>query len=741
MVKRCKKSTVTLFYFLSTLLLFCVSMSGCGNERKEVEKKNITEYYTGEQLSTPKDVNYICDIYEKGDSNYLAVTASASGLIWKTENGGKNWDKVTEKPQEVSKYYLNEAVFVDDDSVFCVFFNQKTEDTIEAEYYLITLDGKCERVELTGIGYETDAFSDVQVKDSLVFGRDAEGKVMAFDIRSGKKEHTYSCNMYANLYFFQGDDIVLVGPNGAETYDIKKEKRKKENTYIEEQVYSIARNSSSYPMKVLEENEKIYCMSLKGVFEIDQKSQKVTTLMEGREQSFGNINTWLYSFHVCSTQNMIASMTTMDGECELWLYTYQKDGVEREVIANEISVYSLEYDSHLEDEINQYNARKDDGYVEYLYGTNGTDSVTKSDAIKQLNTELLAGKGPDIIVLDGLSVDSYIEKGVLTDLSELLSDDYLENVYQPYKAEHSVYAIPRYVKLMGIMGESEAVEAAGQFTSLADEIVKLYKENPKETILDLYYDSCYIDVLYQAYGNTLLENGKISEQSLKEFYENLKKIQDVVIQQYEAASGEKNVKSDFEYLNIESWDWPCQAVAAKETRLTMGGVTNVNDYAKAQTFCKEDSELSWTIQVGKESGAYVPEQIFGINVNSSNKEGAKAYLTYMLSEEAYNENEGNMPGFPINKRALENQIENVQEWADEFVGNTGKTILLPEVKFGKQEEESLWNTLEGLNIVSDADATLKEIIMEQAERYVNAEGSIEECVKEAKEKANIYLME
>ncbi len=522
---------------------------------------------------------------------------------------------------------------------------------------------------------------------------------------------------------------------------MKKEKREKENTYVEEQVYSIARKSSSYPMKVLEENEKIYCMSLKGVFEIDQKSQKVTTLMEGREQSFGNINTWLYSFHVCSDQNVIASMTTMDGECELWLYTYQKDGVERMVIANEISVYSLEYDSHLEDEINQHNAKKDDGYVEYTYGTNGTDSVTKSDAIKQLNTELLAGKGPDIMILDGLSVDSYIEKGVLTDLSQLLSDDYLENVYQPYMMEDGVYAIPRYVKLMGIMGESEVVEAAGQFSSLTDEIEKLYKENPKEMILDLYYDSCYMDVVYQGYGSTLLEDGKISEQSLKEFYENVKKIQDIVIQQYETASGEKHVKSDFDYLNIESWDWSCQAVAAKETRLAMGGITNVNDYAKAQTFCGEDPELSWTMQVGKESGTYVPEQIFGINVNSSNIEGAKAYLTYMLSEEAYDENDGNMPGFPMNKRALEYQMKNVQEWADEFVGNTGKTVLLPEIKFGEQEEESLWNVLEGLDTVSDADATLKEIIMEQAERYVNAEGSIEECVKEAKEKADIYLME
>lgn len=736
-----RKNIVKKLLFCLLLTMYCLSVFGCEKTRKEVEKKSITEYYTGEQLKLPQDANYICDIYEKSDSNYLAVTASASGLIWETDDGGQSWEKVTEKPQEVSKYYLNEAAFVDDNSVFCVFFNQKTEDTIEAEYYLITLNGKCEKVELSGIGAETDAFSDIQVKDSLVFGRDEEGKVVAFDIESGKKEHSYSCDMYTNLYFFQGDAIVLVGPNGAETYDVKKEKREKENTYVEEQVYSIARKSSSYPMKVLEENEKIYCMSLKGVFEIDQKSQKVTTLMEGREQSFGNINTWLYSFHVCSDQNMIASMTTMDGECELWLYTYQKEGVERKVIANEVSVYSLEYDSRLEDEINQYNAKKDDGYVEYSYGTNGADSVTKSDAIKQLNTELLAGKGPDIIVLDGLSVNSYIEKGVLADLSELLSDDYLENVYQPYKNENSVYAIPRYVKLMGIMGEAEAVESAGQIRTFANEIVKLYKDNPEETILDLYYDSCYMDVLYQSYGSMLLDDGKISEQGLEEFYESIKKIQDVVIKQYETVSREKNVKSDFDYLYTESWDWSCQAVAAKEARLTVGGITNVNDYAKAQTYCEDNSELSWVIQTGKESGDYIPEQIFGINVNSSNMVGAKAYLTYMLSEEAYDENDGNMPGFPINKHALKHQMDNVQDWSDEFVGNTGKTVLLPEIKFGKQEEKSLLNTLEGLNTVSDSDATLKEIIMEQAERYVNAEGSIEECVKEAKEKANIYLME
>ena len=48
--------------------------------------------------------------------------------------------------------------------------------------------------------------------------------------------------------------------------------------------------------------------------------------------------------------------------------------------------------------------------MEYETGMGDGDSVTREDALKKLNTRIMAGEGPDVIVLDDMPVDSYIEK-------------------------------------------------------------------------------------------------------------------------------------------------------------------------------------------------------------------------------------------------------------------------------------------------------------------------------------------
>jgi len=57
-----------------------------------------------------------------------------------------------------------------------------------------------------------------------------------------------------------------------------------------------------------------------------------------------------------------------------------------------------------------------DVYVNIETGMSGDDSVTDTDALKVLNTEIMAGTGPDVLLLDGISEDTYIEKGMLEDL-------------------------------------------------------------------------------------------------------------------------------------------------------------------------------------------------------------------------------------------------------------------------------------------------------------------------------------
>ncbi len=61
------------------------------------------------------------------------------------------------------------------------------------------------------------------------------------------------------------------------------------------------------------------------------------------------------------------------------------------------------------------------------------NGVTANDAVKNLNTQLLAGKGPDMILLNGMPADAYIEKGILMDLSDFVAElpgNYFEGIFK-----------------------------------------------------------------------------------------------------------------------------------------------------------------------------------------------------------------------------------------------------------------------------------------------------------------------
>ncbi len=103
----------------------------------------------------------------------------------------------------------------------------------------------------------------------------------------------------------------------------------------------------------------------------------------------------------------------------LVLYKYSDD-ISNEVEENEIKIYSLLENSSLSSFITQLNMKNSDISIKYECGITEGKGVEISDAIKLLNTEIMAGKGPDIIILDDLPVDSYIENGLLADIKDIV---------------------------------------------------------------------------------------------------------------------------------------------------------------------------------------------------------------------------------------------------------------------------------------------------------------------------------
>ena len=75
------------------------------------------------------------------------------------------------------------------------------------------------------------------------------------------------------------------------------------------------------------------------------------------------------------------------------------------------------------------------------------NGVTLEDALKTLSTDILAGNGPDVLILDGMPVDSYVEKGILTDISDVVdevkaSDGLVDSIVKDSTKDGKIYAIP-----------------------------------------------------------------------------------------------------------------------------------------------------------------------------------------------------------------------------------------------------------------------------------------------------------
>ena len=91
------------------------------------------------------------------------------------------------------------------------------------------------------------------------------------------------------------------------------------------------------------------------------------------------------------------------------MYSNKKDGTEnvKTATAKEqtgITIYSLWYAECMENIVDIFRKNNPDIAVDYTWGIDDTGGISVADAVSALNTQLLAGEGPDVIVMDGLNI-------------------------------------------------------------------------------------------------------------------------------------------------------------------------------------------------------------------------------------------------------------------------------------------------------------------------------------------------
>ena len=154
--------------------------------------------------------------------------------------------------------------------------------------------------------------------------------------------------------------------------------------------------------------------------------------------------------------------------------------------------------------------------VSYYDEQNGVDA---------LNAQLLAGEGPDILLLDGLPVQTYIDKGILVDLSDIASEcckkeGCYKNVIEAYKQKDGVWAIPMRFQVPMIWGKSDIINQAQSIDELAQ-----YKEaHPDEVLIKKNMDELAFQLRYISESMLVDENKVYNRDKTKQYINNLQTI-------------------------------------------------------------------------------------------------------------------------------------------------------------------------------------------------------------------------
>lgn len=410
----------------------------------------------------------------------------------------------------------------------------------------------------------------------------------------------------------------------------------------------------------------------------------------------------------------------------------------------ELSIFSLHDNSTIRQTIGEFQRRNPNVRVNFRVGLDEGGSATTEDVIRTLNTELLAGKGPDLILLDGMNLDSYIEKGVLLDLTDFVKGQsgLLSNLTNAYEKDGKIYGVPSRFTFPVMMGLASDVDSITSLQALVERVRKdqsgtppflrasndLWSEDGVGIMMD-YYDS-YAD-------SFLKENGSIDEEALTAFFAAMQEL-DKTMKEYTPqytggmlAMTVSTVRSGgFEPIDMGASDLK-DGKALFHTQ-AMAGIFAL-DFISQNLSGLPDQKLAPLFG----GSAYTPKGGVGINAAGKQQELAKSFLEMLLSPTV--QDNYLYDGYPVNSASLDKLVEDTLNGSDgmSFGGNAGGA----EGSTGEKNDMGFAEICGKLDTPLLSDQVIKDAVEAQSKGLMDGSVTPADAAAKVVEKTRIYLSE
>ena len=645
-----------------------------------------------------------------------------------------------------------------------LYKTKKGEDRI---YKYIDKDGNGKEINISLSGEMNSIGAAEFTEEGELICCDMDGNIFQINCSIGEIVHTY--NMASNGENITSPDLIPIGGklfvaystlnDSWETEDIKVDtcdltshKAEEKNQVLNEFFSSKEKvaNQINMPKFMTDpENKNIYIADITGVYKYTLDSSVVEKIFNGALGKMYNPVTSLSGGTVMNEDSFILNYYDADG---ISMVRYQYDPNVAAVPEKELTIYSLYDNSLVRQAVTVFQKNNPEVFVNFDIGLTGEDAITVSDAIKTLNTNIMSGQGPDILLLNGMPTESYMEKGLLADISDVISevsktDGIFENIASSYKKEDKILAIPMRFSVPVVMGKTELVTRYQDLNSLAELTEQLRNENPgAQSILG----SMPADVLIRLFlVNSapfwIAEDGTLDENSLTAFFSSLSKIQDAQLGTTgNADDGEfqgENL-SDTQMLEMVSFmttsTYLLGMMGYEDTKINVSNAANADDLCWILSMRSRLGDAEYKTAPGE---VYIPIDPMGISSRSENTDLAKRFMTMMLQSDMQSIS---VLGYPLNQKVFDKNMEKPADFKDSYdlVDDTGRgEFHLDRIWPSTSDVDDFKQKIESLKTPALLDDMINKTVMEEGKKCLITGESVEEAVKNVMKKISIYLAE
>ncbi len=437
------------------------------------------------------------------------------------------------------------------------------------------------------------------------------------------------------------------------------------------------------------------------------------------------------------------------GAAAVPLYRYYFDETLPSEPESTITVWSLTSSDTVKAAITQFKKSNPETAVDYTVAMEDQPGVTTQDLLTTLVTELLAGKGPDVIICDGFDYGPYVEKGIFADLSDVLSKgDFQENLVDSYFTDAGTFVLPMRWKLPIVFGlpeevaalktlddvQAAIVAAPAQAAGITDQADDFYaaKEPAEQPAMLFPGINRVLDFVLGSGMPAIVTADGVNEENLRRTYEflqavgqyyNLQGVPDGGMGGVATAGsgGQPVVIDDTGYSramvgNVKfGWTDALSAGMLSDVLCApLGDILSGNKIGR--------SDAGAIVRPGLCEGAYTPICLTAVNAASKEADLAKAFVQLMAGAEIQDKIVSE--GMAVRASSLQSAVEEAKadNYSDHF----------------KSDIQALLDSAKTPVVV---DQTLREKLQAHAQAVVDGTETVDEAVAGTKNDLSIYLAE